>query len=153
MPDFEHSDLAAAKYAVVHDYPGGARALAPLVGKSPAVLSNKVNPTLDTHHLSVDESVTIQAVARDYRILQAEARVLGHVCIPMPADLPCSDVKILNAYADWTADIGETAQAIKAALADPHVSRERLREIKREIHEDNQRALVLFSRLEQISED
>lgn len=153
MPDFEHSDLDQAKHAVVHDYPGGAKALAPLVGKSPAVLSNKVNPTLETHHLSVDEAVTIQAVARDYRILHAEAHTLGFVCIPMPSDIPCSDTEILNAYADWTADIGETAAAVKAALDDPHVSRARLRELKREIREDYQRALVLYSRLEQIAED
>ncbi|TKA91791.1 hypothetical protein FAZ79_00355 [Guyparkeria sp. SB14A] len=159
MPNFAYPEVDRAKWLVVHEYRNGdrrgARALAEDIGEGPGatVWCNKVNPALDSHHLAVNESIRAQLQAQDFRILKAEARVLGHVCIPIPSTLPCSDIEILNAYADWTADIGETAQAIKAALDAPRVVRQRLVDIRREIDEDFQRAAVLYSLLEQIEDD
>ena len=44
-------NILDAAYHTVHDYKGGANALAPRMGmKSPAVLNSKVNPITDTHH-------------------------------------------------------------------------------------------------------
>jgi hypothetical protein len=110
------SNLDAAKYAAVHDFPGGASALAALVGLAPSTLCNKVNPSVDTHHLSLSEAVKIQAITQDGRILEAEAAALGYVAIRLPRAGAGSDVELLNAYAKWTRDIGETAEAIQTAL-------------------------------------
>lgn len=139
------SNLDAAKYAVVHEYPGGAVALAPLAGMAPGTLSNKVNPAVDTHHLSLSEAVTIQALAGDGRMLEAEAAALGYVAIRLPRAGGGSDVELLNAYAQWTRDIGETAAAIQTAL-DGEITEQSLAAIHREMHEDFARALELFAR-------
>ncbi len=155
MADMEQfSDLDRAKHAVVHEFkPRGALSLGPLVGINPGTLSNKVNPTVETHHLTVDEAIRIQAVAKDYRILQAEARLLHHVCIPIPDFSGVSDLALLDAYAAWTAEIGETAQAIRRGLEDRVFSRKEAAAVRREMFEDFARALELLNRLEAIAED
>lgn len=114
--------LDEAKYPVVHDFKGGAVALAPLVRMKPGTLSNKVNPSVETHHLTVDEAVAIQHTARDCRILVAEAHLLGHTCIPLGELASVSDVALLDAYARYHAKVGETAAAIRAALADGRIT-------------------------------
>jgi len=139
------SNLDAAKYAAVHDFPGGASALAALVGLAPSTLCNKVNPSVDTHHLSLSEAVTIQAITQDGRILEAEAAALGYVAIRLPRAGAGSDVELLNAYAKWTRDIGETAEAIQTAL-EGEIDEASLAAIHREMHEDFARALELFAR-------
>ena len=145
--------LDAAKYSVVHDFKGGAVALAPLVNMNSLTLSNKVNPNQETHHLTVDEAVAIQNTAKDYRILNAEAALLGHVCIPLRDFAGVSDLELLNAYAAWHADVGETAFAINRALEDGKVTRAALNEVKREIHEDVQRAFEFYARLEALCDE
>jgi len=60
-----------AAYHTVHDYPGGAEALAPRMGMSAAVLRNKVNPNNTTHHLTYAEAQRIVALTGDVRMLQA----------------------------------------------------------------------------------
>lgn len=146
---FGVSNLDTAKYDTVHDYPGGAVALGPLAGMNPGTLGNKVNPTIDTHHLTLSEAVTLQALTKDYRILHAEAAMLGHVAIQLPQADACSDIELLNAYAAWTKDIGETAAAISKAL-EGRIDQKALAEIHREMHEDFARALDLFARFKQL---
>jgi len=148
FPDY--SDLDKAKYAVVHDFkPRGALSLAPLVRMNPGTLSNKVNPSIDTHHLTVDEAVSIQAISGDCRILRAEAAALGHVCWKLPEVIFGSDVELLNAYADWTREIGETAASIQKLL-EGRITRDKLAEVHREMDEDFRAALMLFARFERL---
>lgn len=149
----EHfSALEQAKYDVVHDYPGGAVNLAPRVGMNPGTLSNKVNPTIDTHHLSVDEAVAIQFAAEDYRILTAEAYFLNHVVIPLACYDGVSDVELLDLYAAYHAEIGETAEAIRDALADGLVTRKEFDKIRTEALQDQQAMYALLARLETLVE-
>ena len=56
-------NIIDAAYHTVHDYPGGATALALRLGiKSPAVLNSKVNPNTDTHHITLVEAIKIMAI-------------------------------------------------------------------------------------------
>lgn len=146
LASYSVTNLDAAQYAVVHDYPGGAVQLGAVAGINPGTLSNKVNPNIETHHLTVKEAVTIQALSKDYRILEAMAALLGHVAVKLPDAPSYSDIELLDAYADWTADIGQTSEAIRRALAGAVVTEQALAEIHREMHEDFGKALVLFAR-------
>lgn len=148
-----YSPLDEAKHAVVHDYPGGAVALGQLVNIKPAVLSNKVNPTIDTHHLMVDEAIAVQAVTHDYRILYAEAAMLGHVCIRLADYRGVSDVELLNAYARLHTELGETAAAISAALEDGRISRGEFNRIDAEMQEDVRAQYELRARLEAVVDE
>lgn len=136
-----------AQYRVVHDFPGGAVRLAPLVNMHPGTLSNKVHPGSPNHHLTVREAVAIQAATHDCRLLYAEAQVLGHACVALGDFSGISDVELLDAYAAYHQELGQTAAAIREALAHRVVTREQIREIEREIHEDVRHAFEFLSRL------
>jgi hypothetical protein len=157
MSTFEHpwSDLDEAKYRLVHDYhPGGARGLGPLVRMNPGTLCNKVHPGMENHHLTVDEAVNIQAVLRRYDVLHAEARALGHVCVQLEDHSEASDMELLDAYAAYHADVGETAQAIRDALAHGDgITREAVARVERELFEDARAGFEFLARLKALAED
>jgi len=147
------SILDEAKYRVVHDFPGGAPALAPLVNMNSNTLSNKVNDRQDSHHLTVDEAVAIQNATQDFRILYAEAMLLQHVCLPIDDYAGISDIELLNAYASYHAECGETAVAIMDALEDGEIKRHEVERVRREMFEDFQRGLAFLARMEALCDE
>ncbi len=149
-----HSQLDEAMWAVVHEFPrlarrkSGAVGLAPLVGMRPGTLSNKVNPDLDSHHLTVHEAVAIQNAAKDFRILQAEAAILNHAVIPLGDFSRVSDVELLDAYAALHEQIGEHARAIRETLEDGRIERVEVDRVRREFFEVVQAGFAFILRLE-----
>lgn len=147
------TELDSAMHAVVHDYgKRGATDLGPLVGIPPSTLSNKVNPNVESTSLFVSEAIRVQTVAKDFRILHAEAALLNHIAIPVMAFDGVADMELLEAYAAWTAEIGETAQAIVEALNHQYITQSDLCLIRQEIHQDARRAFALLARLESLAE-
>lgn len=73
------SAIEDAAYNTVHDYPGGAEALAPRMGKSAKVLDSKVNRNEFKHHLTLHEAVQIMGLTGDHRMLRAICRHLGYL--------------------------------------------------------------------------
>lgn len=55
---------------------------------------------------------------------------------------------LLDAWAEWDAECGETAQAIRNALSNNVITRKELEKIKSEMVEDFQKELELLTRLE-----
>jgi len=148
------SPLDQAKHQLVNQYPGGATTLAPLIGiKNPAVLSNKVNPRSESHHLTVDESVSLQAITQNYNLLKTTAATLGHVAIKLPsANLAAaSDIELLDCWAKWQEDCGQTAATLRKALESGDIDQTELAEIRREVFEDIAREIELLQRLEAIA--
>ena len=73
-------DVIDAAHKTVHDPKhGGSAALATRMGMSVAVLNNKVSPTCGTHHLRLDEALTVMEFTGDHSIIQAMASRLGGV--------------------------------------------------------------------------
>lgn len=154
MSGLHFSDIEQAKYELVNNHKGGAVALAPLIGRTPAVLSNKVNPHVDSHHLSHDEAILLQAITHNYDLLKASATMLNHAVIELPSSnlSDTSDLELLDCWAAWQADCGETATAIREAIADGQITVKELAQIKREMYEDIARELELLTRLEALSD-
>ena len=73
------SAIEDAAYNTVHDYPGGAEALAPRMEKSAKVLDSKVNRNEFRHHLTLREAVQIMGLTGDHRMLRAICRHLGYL--------------------------------------------------------------------------
>lgn len=148
--------LDDAAYAVVHDFRRGgnkgAPALAPLCNMGVGTLLNKVNPD-QPHELKVREAVSIQQAAGDYRILQAEASLLDHVCIRLQRYDHVSDVELLNLYADYHAELGKTATAIAKTLADHRVERAELLAVEKAFFEATRAGLAFLDRLKAIVDD
>lgn len=147
MIDDLHGPLAVAMYRTVHDFPGGSTALAPRVGMKPGVLSNKVNPDLDSHHLTVAESVAIQAATGDCRIHEAEGLVIGRGSIPLGLYRGLSDVELLDVYSNVHVELGELAAALRDALADGRVTDAEANRCEREVGDAIQALLELRARV------
>lgn len=121
-----HGVLESAIYSTVNGYVDpvtkqrGATALAPRVGMVPGTLSNKANP-LQEHQLTCAESIPVQLVANDFRILYALAQSLGHGTYKLPNAATVSDVELLNTYCELHARVGDMAQQIRSSLRDGRV--------------------------------
>lgn len=114
-------DLEAVAYGLIRDYPGGSVALAARTGMVANVLSNKVNPNDARHHLMVNESVSIQQVSGDHRILHAEAQELGYVCMALP-DVDDDDLlhATLRSIRSFGAMMGETETSMRDGRVTPN---------------------------------
>ena len=139
-------------YETTHDYPGGAKALAEKLKVKAGTFNNKCDPAMPGHTLNINEVRGILKITGDHRLLFEIARELNYVCIDIPNFEGISDVELLNAWADWDAERGETGQAIKKALNDHSITKKELEKIRKEMFEDFEKELALLSRLESIAE-
>lgn len=112
--------LETAVYTTVHAA-GGSKAVAPLLGIRPGVLSNKVNPDQVRNQLTLQEALSLQQVTGDHRILKAMAWALGYVLAPIQ-NFPASDVELLTLYARWQSADGQIHHCIAAALEDEQIT-------------------------------
>lgn len=132
-----------AAHAVVHDYPGGSVALAPRVGMSAAILRGKVNPNDAGHHLTLAESLRVQQITGDHRVLVAEAEELGYMLLPLPAiaadDFAGEAMRTVKEFGEFIGKCGEV-------MADNKVSKNELRQVEKELVE----AMAHMSRLHQL---
>lgn len=132
-----------AAYGVVHDYPGGSVALAPRLKMSGAILRGKVNPNDAGHHLTLAESVRMQAITGDHRIIYAEAEELGYMLVRLPTvdadDFTAEALRTVKEFGDFIGKCGDV-------MADGNVSKNELRAVERELIE----AMAHITRLHQM---
>lgn len=113
--------IDAAHKTVHNTKHGGAPALALRMGMSkPTVLNSKVNPNCSTHHLRLDEALTIMEFTEDYSIIHAMAQHLGGVYCKV--DHSISEVDILMTALSTSACQGEVMTQMHQALDDGHIS-------------------------------
>ncbi len=117
-------NILDAAYNTVHDYKGGANALAPRMGiKSPAVLNSKVNPNTDTHHLTLMEASKLMALTGDYRILQSLNAEHGKVAINLPNIPECRDTALTDIVLSFGMKGGDVYTLFKEMMADGRITR------------------------------
>lgn len=109
-----------AAYKTVHNPKnGGSPALAARLGMSPNVLNSKVNPNCDTHHLRLDEAMTIMEFNDDTSIIQAMAHQLGGVFCKV--DAAASEGDLLMTVLSTGACQGEVVAEMHKALEDGRI--------------------------------
>jgi len=146
--------LSDAIYRTVHDgHPRGAVGLAPLVGMKPGTLNNKADPAHDSE-MTLRESIPMMRQTRDYQILATLAAAVDHAVIPLGDFSSASDVELLDKYCDYHAELGQTAEAVRACLnmQGGRVMARDVRKVQREMIEDMQAGLAFLARLEAIAE-
>ncbi len=121
-----------AAYRIGAEYPGGTKALAIRMGMSPAVLLGKLNPNTNTHHLRLDEAVTMQMLSGRADVLIAMADELGHVCIPKP---DVGDEDISHALAHTCAEFGDYLRKVDDCLKDGKITPNERKGLERELSE------------------
>ncbi len=77
-------DLQAAAFNVVADYPGGATALAPLIGKAASTLSHEVDLRCQGAKLGLHDAGKLTLVTGDLRIVHAFCALAGGRFEPLP---------------------------------------------------------------------
>jgi len=119
-----------AFYAVVHDYPGGAEALAPRMGYSAAVLRNKADPKKDSNKPLLRDADAVSGLTGDYRILQALAHKHGFLLVKAPhGAMESCDMAVLEEVVGLSVANGQYMVTIQTALADGKVDRMELAKI------------------------
>lgn len=138
--DDPHQSLSVrdAAFHTVHDYPGGAMALAVRLGVNGMTLSHQVNPNnLGRFSLSIEKATDIQALAQDYRILHSMARELGHVAIKVDQ---AEEENVMANIADTVREFSGYLTSVTDAVADSRVTDNELREIDAHLCEMVQQA-------------
>lgn len=125
-------DVDDAAYQLAHQFPGGVPALAQRMGINHNTLQLKVNPNVDTHKLSLRESVQAQVVAGDCRVLYAMASALDHACLPLPA---IEEGEIAMALAQVGAEVGDVFREVQRVLGDKQVTPNERREVAKQVSE------------------
>jgi len=111
--------IDAAHKTVHNDKHGGSTAIAARMGMSSTVLNNKVNPNTDTHHLRLDEAITIMEYTNDTSIIQAMAQRLGGVfCM---VDDESTQASIIMTALSTSACQGDIMSEMQKALEDGRI--------------------------------
>lgn len=138
-------NVSDAAYITGHDHPGGAAALAPRMGMSGAVLSNKLNPNMDSHHLTLAEAMRLMVLTGDVRILNAMAGELHYMAVPIPA---IADDSVMHAMTATVTEFGAYIKAVGDSLDDGRVTKTEVRNIGKELGNLMARAGCLMALLE-----
>lgn len=145
-------NIESTIYEVVHKYQGGALALAKKLELKPGTFNNKCDPKMASHVLNIRELVKVTSETKDYRILFDLVHSYGFACLPIDYNLEgISDIDLLNAWAEWDVERGQTAQSIQDALTDGDISQKEILRIRKEMLDDIHKELELLKRLESIA--
>ena len=138
--------LDDAAWRLVHEFPGGAVKLAPLVNMNAGTLNNKADPGQPAQ-MSVREAVAIQRLRGTRTMLEAEAALLDCMVVPL-GDYPAtSDLELLDLVLELSKEHGETSTAIRKAIADGRIDRDDYAEVEREFMDDIRASMTLLGRL------
>ncbi|OAL84336.1 hypothetical protein AY605_06625 [Acinetobacter sp. SFD] len=129
-------NILDAAYNTVHNYPGGAAALAPRIGiKSQAVLNSKVNPNTDTHHLTLAEASKLMAMTGDYQILQSLNSEHGKISIDLPEIPECRDMVLTDKVLCIGMKGGDVMSLFREIMADGRITQGEVQDMSKVIHQ------------------
>lgn len=129
-------NILDAVHNMVHDFPGGANALAPRMGiKSPAVLNSKVNPNTDTHHITLVETSKLMRLTGDYRPLHSLNAEHGKVAIDLPQIPECRDLVLTELALGIGIGGGDVTAVFKEMMADGRITQGEANDMSKVIHE------------------
>lgn len=141
-----------AIHHVVHDFPGGAEALAPRIGRGAQVLRNKV--TLEgvagvrrSHEPTLADVAAITRITGDLRVLDALAAEVGAVVLRLPVIESLGDAALLDMVLTVNDEYGQACAALRDGLADGEIDRQEFARIERETLEAVRGQLELLDRL------
>lgn len=119
-----------AAYLTAHNQPGGIPALAARLNVNATVLSHKLNPNNNTHHLSVADLMNIMTLTNDHSAMHAMCLELGYLAIPMQS---CSIETTTQAVTGTVKEFAQFLQTVTKALADNKVTKNELRRVRKDL--------------------
>ena len=123
-------NILLAAFHTVHDYPGGAVALAPILGKNPATLSHEVNPNYTTAKLGLEDAVKLAVWTQDRRMATAFAAQVGCMLMPLP-ESPRGGT-CFESLASMAREFAELVASVSEAASDGRVTPNELKSVETE---------------------
>lgn len=127
-----YDSIDTAMYDMVHSYPGGAVKLSAKVNMNAGTLNNKINPAMESHHLTLKEAVNLMNTTQNFQLLHAVCQELGFACVPVDHLEGVSDVEFLTMYTVAMKEVGDLSNAIHHAFSDGIISSGNVKQVKRE---------------------
>jgi hypothetical protein len=124
-------DVMHAAFQLVHQYPGGATALAPVLSKTPATLSHEVSPNYPTAKLGLADAVALSKWTGDRSVVNAFAAEMGCLVMLLPA-LPVGTDLIAEHTANLAREFGHLMTEVANGMADGAINANELVRIERE---------------------
>ena len=128
-------NVLTAAFNLVHDYPGGATALAPLLGKSASTLSHEVDPNYPTAKLGLADALKLTMLSKDRTVLNAFAMACHCMVLPLPACADGVDDDTFKGVTRMAREFAEVIGQISEVTADGRVSDNELRRVESEAAE------------------
>jgi hypothetical protein len=151
-------ELDQVVYDTVHNFKDkasggkGAAGLARAIGMQGSTLQNKADRKQEFAQLGLKEARSIMLVSGDTTILSTLCQQLGFAAVPLPhIDAP-ADTDLLDVWADWSEEFGETAASIKKALEDQKITMSEVANVRRELIEDFEKGLAIIDVLKGMAE-
>lgn len=124
--------IEEAMYNIVHSYKGGAVKLAARVNMNSGTLQNKVNPTMENHHLTLKEAVLLMNTTQDFTLLHSICNELGFACVPTRNYDGVSDVEFLTLYTSAMKEVGDMSEAICRSFSNQFIPRHSVKQVRKE---------------------
>ena len=128
-------NVQTAAFNLVHDYPGGATALAPLLGKSASTLSHEVDPNYATAKLGLADALKLTMLSKDRSILNAFALNCHCMVLPLPSSPDGIDDDTFKSVTRMAREFAEVIGQVAEVTADGAVSDNELGRVEREAAE------------------
>ena len=128
-------NVQTAAFNLVHDYPGGATALAPLLGKSASTLNHEVDPNYPTAKLGLADALKLTLLSKDRSVLNAFAMACHCMVLPLPACADGIDDDTFKGVTRLAREFAEVISQISEVTADGAVTDNELRRVEGEAAE------------------
>jgi len=121
-----------ALYHTVHDYDGGAEALAIRLGKRGTSLSHEVRPPANsTAKAGLVDALKVMQFARDYRVLHVMNAECGFMAMPLPV-LDEAHQDTMGHLANVAKEFSDVLQTVAVGAADRTITDNELADLQRQ---------------------
>ncbi len=139
-------------YRFAHEFAGGVIGLAAMMGKGQQVLSSKLNPNVDTHHLTVDEFEMLgDFTNRNEDIARYFAEKINAVLIKLPEAPIDGDMGMLDLVMSSIKELGEVFSVFQVAWADGRINAREYDQVSNEIDDVIARLLEFKAAVKRVS--
>lgn len=120
-------------------------------GRNERTLANKLNPTQEQVLTVVDlfDLLNLLSIDRRLDILNLLVTPLGYHVFEQTTAEDLGDMALLNAWAEWHAATGHTADEIRSSLSDQKINPQEYERIRQSITKDASLEMGLLQRLKQ----
>lgn len=110
-------------YRIAHGYRGGVVALSSMMGKNDRVMASKLNPNIDTHHLTIEEfSMLADFTNTNIEVAQYFAHKQNAVVVELPTIPEDGDMGLLDNYMDIMKELGKLSTEFQSDFADGNIN-------------------------------